>query len=113
MSSSGGFALLLRAPQPGEVVAPATPAVQQTRRPPPASPISSPAFAALTATGRPVRPGHSTSPNRPAQDSTERRQAQLPTWPRLEKETPNYPPRRQTLESHVRRQFPETETKSL
>jgi hypothetical protein len=33
--------------------------------------------------------------------------------PRLEKETPNYPPQRQTLESHVRRQFPETETKSL
>ena len=29
------------------------------------------------------------------------------------KETPNYPPQRQTLESHVRRQFPETETKSL
>jgi hypothetical protein len=40
-------------------------------------------------------------------------QAQLPTWPRPEKETPNYPPQRQTLESYVRRQFPETETKSL
>ena len=29
------------------------------------------------------------------------------------KETPNYPPQRQTLESHVRRQFLEAETKSL
>jgi hypothetical protein len=27
------------------------------------------------------------------------------------KETPNYPPQRQTLESRVRRQFPETETR--
>jgi type IV secretory pathway VirB10-like protein len=36
--------------------------------------------------------------------------ADLAASPR--KETPNYPPQRQTLKSRVRRQFPETETRS-
>jgi hypothetical protein len=52
-------------------------------------------------------------PRSPAERTAGERPSSAADLAAPRKETPNYPPQRQTLKSHVRRQFPETETKSL